>query len=91
MEGKNFSDLGYMSTSPAYSASFAKYEAYPIVLDIIADKGTPGAYINQISRFYNTENEFLLNRGTVLQMVEVLTPQKDVNGLRKIIIKCVIK
>lgn len=91
LEGKNFSDLGYMSTSPAYSASFAKYEAYPIVLDIIADKGTPGAYVNQISRFYNTENEFLLNRGTVLQMVEVLTPQKDVNGLRKIIIKCVIK
>lgn len=91
LEGKPFGDLGYMSTSPGYSASFAKYPSCPIVLDIIADKGTPGAYINQISRFYNSENEFLLARNTELQMLEVLPPEKDIKGLEKIVIKCVVK
>ena len=91
LEGKDFGDLGYMSTSPAYSASFAKYGSCPIVLDIIADEGTPGAYINQISNFYNSENEFLLARDTVLQMVEVLAPEKDINGLEKIVVRCVVK
>lgn len=91
LEGKDFGDLGYMSTSPAYSASFAKSRNYPIVLDIIADEGTPGAYINQISKFYNCENEFLLARDTVLQMVEVLKPETDINGLEKIVIRCVVK
>lgn len=91
LEGKDFGDLGYMSTSPAYSTSFAKYGTYPIVLDIIADEGTPGAYINQISEYYNEENEFLLARDTVLQMVEVLAPEKDINGLEKIVVRCVVK
>lgn len=91
LEGKDFGDLGYMSTSPAYSASFAKYGSCPIVLDIIADEGTPGAYINQISDCYNRENEFLLARDTVLQMVEVLAPEKDINGLEKIVVRCVVK
>ena len=91
LEGKDFEDLGYMSTSPAYSTSFAKYGTSPIVLDIIADEGTPGAYINQISEYYNEENEFLLARDTVLQMVEVLAPEKDINGLEKIVVRCVVK
>ena len=91
LEGKKFGDLGYMSASPAYSASFAKLDRYPIVLDIIADKGTQGAYINQISEYYNEENEFLFARDTVFEMVEVLAPEKDINGLEKIVIKCVVK
>ena len=91
LEGEPFGDLGYMSTSPAYSTSFAKYDSYPIVLDIIAPKGTRGAYINQISEYYNEENELLLARDTVLQMVEVLAPEKDIDGNVKIIVKCVIK
>lgn len=91
LEGKDFGDLGYMSTSPGYSTSFAKYVNYPIVLDIIADEGTQGAYINQISIFYNQENEFLLARDTVLQIVEVLEPERDIHGLEKIVIKCVVK
>ena len=91
LEGQEFRDLGYMSTSPGYSTSFAKLEDYPIVLEIIADEGTPGAYINQISLYYNRENEFLLARNTKLQMVEVLPPAKDINGLEKIIVKCVVK
>lgn len=91
LEGKDFGDLGYMSTSPSYSASFAKMKCCPIVLDIIADEGTNGAYINQISNFYNSENELLLARDTVLQMVEVLEPEKDINGLEKIIVRCVVK
>ena len=91
LEGKEFGDLGYMSASPGYSTSFAKQDDYPIVLDIIADKGTPGAYINQISTFYNGENEFLLAHGMKLEMLEVSPPQRDINGLEKIIVKCVVK
>ncbi len=89
--GKPFKDLSYVSTSPAYSTSFAKRMDCPIVLDIIAKKGTPGAYINQISDFYNLENEFLLARNTELTIVDVSSPVKDINGLEKIIVKCVVK
>ena len=91
LEGKKFGDLGYMSTSPGYSTSFAKYQEFPIILDIAAEEGASGAYINQISKYYNNENEFLLSRDTKLQMVEVMPPAKDINGLEKIVIKCVIK
>ncbi len=91
LEGCTFGDLGYMSTSPCYSTSFAKDIGYPIVLDIIADKGTQGAYINQLSEFYNSENEFLLAKNTTLKMVKVFPPTEDVNGLRKIIIQCIIE
>ena len=90
LEGKIFGDLGYMSASPGYCTSFAKRADMPIVLDIIAEKGTPSAYINQISEFYNSENELLLARGTKLYMVEVMPPQKDISGLDKIIVKCVV-
>ena len=91
LEGKKFGDLGYMSTSPGYSTSFAKYQEFPIILDIAAEEGASGAYINQISKYYNNENEFLLSRNTKLEMVEVMPPAKDINGLEKIVIKCVIK
>lgn len=91
LEGKEFGDFGYMSASPGYSTSFAKYTTCPIVLDIIADKGTKGAYINQISDYYNMENEFLLARKTSLEIIEVLAPEIDINGLEKIVVKCVVK
>ena len=32
LEGKEFSDLGYMSSSPAYGTSFAKHLRYSIIL-----------------------------------------------------------
>ena len=91
LEGCTFGDLGYMSTSPCYSTSFAKDIGYPIVLDIIADKGTQGAYINQVSEFHNSENEFILAKDTTLKMVKVFPPTEDVNGLRKIVIQCIIE
>lgn len=91
LEGKEFSDLGYMSSSPAYATSFAKHLNYPIILEISAKKGTNCAYINQLSSFYNTENEILFARNTKLQIVEVLEPEDDVFGLTKVVVKCIVK
>ena len=59
-----------------------------IVLDIVAEDGTKGAYINQLSQNYG-ENEVLLAAGTKLKMVSVEAPQK-INGQPKIVIKCQI-
>ena len=85
LEGKGltFSDRAYMSTSPSYSTSF---DYKPIDLEIEADKGTKGAYINQISRFYDKENEFLLARGTKMEIksVELLKVANDY----RIVVKC---
>ena len=58
LEGKEFSDLGYMSSSPAYGTSFAKHLRYSIILEIAAPKGTECAYINQLSSFYNAEMKY---------------------------------
>ena len=85
--GEKLSDYGYMSTSPGYNTSYAMYDKYPVVLEIIAPKGTPGAYINQISSSYNKENEFLLARGTALTLNDVCLI-KDINGKKKILVKC---
>ena len=90
LEGKEFGDLGYMSTSPGYDTSFANSSHYPVVLDITAPTGTKGAYINQISGFYNLENELLLARDTTLRITEILPPAVDTNGNDKIVVKCVI-
>ena len=83
--GEDFSDLGYMSTTPSYEAS--KKFGPTIILEIMADEGTEGAYINQISDYYNDENEFLLARGTVFEMLDVLPPSED----GKVIVRCKIK
>ena len=89
IEGGYFTDAGYISTSPSYQHSFATRSDKRIVLDIVAEDGTKGAYINQISKFYNHENEFLLAAGTKLKMVTVEAPQK-IDGQTKIVIKCQI-
>jgi len=89
--GKPLGNLGYISTSPSYSHSFAKLPECPIVLKIMAPQGTQGAYINQVSACYNEECEFLLARNPNLKMVDVSEPTIDVNGLKKIIITCIVE
>ncbi len=89
--GKEIYDFAYLSTSPGYSTSFASNDAYPVVLQIIAPKGTKGAYINRVSTHYNQENEFLLSRNTRLEIVEVIEPKRYVTDAKKIIVKCIIK
>lgn len=91
LEGKEFSDLGYMSSSPAYGTSFAKHLRYSIILEIAAPKGTECAYINQLSSFYNAENEILLARNTKLQIVEVLEPDEDIFNFTKVVVRCIVK
>ena len=88
IEGGYFTDAGYISTSPSYQHSFATMRTKRIVLDIVAEDGTKGAYINQLSQNYG-ENEVLLAAGTKLKMVSVEAPQK-INGQPKIVIKCQI-
>lgn len=90
-EGMDFHDKAYMSVSPGYSTSFAKMQNYPIVLEIMGDENISGVYINQLSEFYNKENELLLARNTSFRMVEVMEPSRDINGNTKIIIKCIVE
>ena len=85
--GKKIGDYGYMSTSPGYNYSFASHEnKYPIILQIMAPKGTKGAYINQISQYYNKEYEFLLARDTKM-IIEDVSFCMDVNNRTKIFVK----
>jgi len=87
--GFKFSDKGYMSTSPGYNTSLAK-KPYPIVLEILAPQGTPGAYINQVSKQYNVENEFLLDKGTNLRIVDVklYDDMGDYNAFDRVVVRC---
>ena len=87
LEGQQIVDGGYLSTSPSYQHSFAKMKDRPIVMDILAESGTPGAYINQMSAYYNQENEFLLAAGTRIEIIKVEAPQ-IINGQEKVIVKC---
>jgi len=77
-----------MSTSPSYDCSFAKYQSYEVVFKIKAPAGTTGAYVNQLSDFYNTENEFLLGRGQEL-MIENVSKQ-NIDGVEKIVIDAIV-
>lgn len=86
--GQTYIDLGYMSTSPSYDCSFAKYQSYEVVFKIKAPAGTTGAYVNQLSDFYNTENEFLLGRGQEL-MIENVSKQ-NIDGVEKIVIDAIV-
>ena len=56
--GRTITTKNFLSTSPAFNASFAKSGS--VVLEILAPPGTAGAYINLMSSFYNSENEYLL-------------------------------
>ena len=90
--GERFSDLGFMSASPAYNTSYAMYDGFPVVLEILTPKGTPGAYINQISKDYNRENEFLYMNDTSLTILDVqlLHNYGDVNGVDKVVVRCIV-
>ena len=88
LEGASLDQYGYLSTSPGYNTSFAKYDGYNIVYAIEAPEGTRGAYINQISSCYNMENEYLVDRGYSLKIKEVSPPVVDAEQREKIIIRC---
>ena len=69
--GLSIQPLGFVSTSPGYNTSFAGRENKRVVFEIIAPDGTNGAYINQISEFYNKENEYLLNYRIIQRILDV--------------------
>lgn len=84
--GLKIRDLGFLSTSPGYQTSFAPRENKNVVFEIIVPNGTKGAYINQLSDFYNRENEYLLSYGTTLRILNV---SYDSDG--KIHIQCIVE
>ena len=94
MKSDAASGLGFPNLDLIFSTS------EPFNLPTVSDKvtfpdpdsltGTKGAYINQISGFYNSENELLLARNTTLRITEILPPAIDTNGNDKIVVKCVI-
>ena len=84
--GLKIRDLGFLSTSPGYETSFAVRDNKNIVFEIIVPDGTKGAYINQISDFYNKENEYLLSYGTTLRIINVSYSNK-----KKVHIQCIVE
>ena len=64
--GSDYVDHGYMSTSISKGASFGGSAK----LIIKVPKGTPGIYLESISR-YKSEQEFLLARSTKLRILAV--------------------
>ncbi len=80
--GKQFNNLGYMSSSSILSGS--KVSSSPIVLKIYAPKGTPGAYIENITAI-NFEYEFLFSRGTAMKIENVF--KQVIEGEEKIVVE----
>ena len=83
LTGKTFHDKAYMSASPGLNTCFKNRK---IILEIDTPKGSKGAYINQISDFYNSENEFLLPRDTSLKMAGVAL--KKIGNDEKVVVHC---
>ncbi len=86
MNGITINNKGYMSTTPVYESSFAKYSDYNTVMEIYIPKGTQGIDITRFSDYDNVENEILLNEND-LTIFETKIGVIDKNGEEKNIIK----
>ena len=71
--GAEYTDLGFISTSPAYSgANDAFIKDKDILLEINVPKGKGiGMYVNELSGFKDMEYEFLLRDGIPCEIVSV--------------------
>lgn len=86
LNGQIFPNDGFVSTTPFYNSSFAKYESYNTVFEIYISEGTLGLDINRFSDYSNVENEILLNNFD-LYIFDVKLNITDENLLIKNIIK----
>ena len=87
MIGKEWSDAGFMSTSPVMEGvknAVVTGKDYLLEIDVPSGKGI-GAYLNNLSPWKDQEYEFLLKDGTVFEITDV-----DTNGDQPII-KMVVK
>lgn len=73
--GETFKDEGFMSTAIYGGSAFDKH----ISFQIMAKKGTEGAYINEFSHYKDIEFEFLLQKGTELRIKEVKRGRDDLH------------
>lgn len=83
--GNTINNQGYISTSPLYDSSFAKYDEYDTVLEIYAPKGTQGAYIMHLSDYDDVEQEVLLNPNNIY-ILNAQTGIIDKNGKSKTVL-----
>lgn len=71
--GKTYTDYGFMSCSPLLEESYAVHDDYSIVWRIEAPCDTPGMYIAPFKGTKDHNYEFLLARGTTLEITGVST------------------
>jgi len=67
--GQTFEDPAFVSTTVAGSSGH--FSGKPLQLIIEAPKGTVGAFINGISQYKGSENEYLLAAGTKFKVISV--------------------
>lgn len=89
LSGKVSENNGYISTSPLYDASFAKYDEYDTVMELYVPKGTRGTYISPFSDYDSTEQEVLLDSNDIF-FINAQTGVVDKNGRTKNILKGVV-
>ncbi|MEV7182406.1 ADP-ribosyltransferase, partial [Kitasatospora sp. NPDC093679] len=62
MEGRTFTEQGYMSTSPGTDPP-AAFRAKEAILHLRVPSGTPGAWVEEAGQMGSAERELLLGRG----------------------------
>lgn len=86
-EGKTYTIVSNLPTSPGYSQASS---GSPIIMQIYAEQGVNGAYINPISAKYNVENELLLGQGQEVIIVEVSRDNNPNTGEEQVVVKCIM-
>ncbi|OPA76632.1 hypothetical protein BVG16_15735 [Paenibacillus selenitireducens] len=79
LKGHIFKDSAFMSTS--FLEKSSEDFAGKVMIELTIPAKSKGAFINPISKFKDTEYEFLLDKGTSFEILEV----KEVNGVLKLV------
>ncbi len=86
---KYSNNRGYISTSPLYDSSFAKYDDYNTVIEILVPSGSKGIYIMPLSDYDTAEQEILFGPSN-LHYVDIRRGVIDKNGKLKTIVKAIL-
>ena len=80
---------GYISTSPLYDSSFAKYDDFNTVIEILVPSGSKGIYITPLSDYDTAEHEVLFGHSN-LHYTDIRSGVIDKNGKLKTIVKAIL-
>ncbi len=89
LNGKHSNNEGYISTSPLYDSSFAKYDDYDTVLELFVPSGSKGIFITPLSDYDTVEQEVLFGPSNIYY-TDVQHGVIDKNGKLKTIVKAIL-